>query len=79
MKLMGHLQTDRIVLPYVHVREVHYFNDACQISKIIGYVHGDIVCPVDTDGIVDSTLRTICVQLEALGLIGQIQTLVPGS
>jgi hypothetical protein len=35
------MQTDNIALPYVHVREIHEFNDACEITSILGYVHGD--------------------------------------
>lgn len=73
------LQTDRIVLPYVHVREVHYFNDACQISQIIGYVHGDIICPVDRSLLTNTLIRGVCEQLEGLGLIGSLQPLVGGS
>lgn len=37
------LQTDRLVLPAVQVREIHEFNDACEITKITGYVNGPLV------------------------------------
>jgi hypothetical protein len=29
-------RTDRIALPYCHVRELHTFNAACQIKTIVG-------------------------------------------
>lgn len=67
------------MLPYVHVREVHYFNDDCEISQIIGYVHGNIVCPVDPSELVNSVLLTICNELAGLGLIGKLQPVVDGS
>lgn len=36
------VKTDTLLLPYVHVREVHEFNDACEITSIVGYIHGDL-------------------------------------
>ncbi|KAK4499754.1 hypothetical protein PRZ48_007940 [Zasmidium cellare] len=37
------IQTDRVALPSEQVREIHEFNDACQITKITGYVHGKLL------------------------------------
>ncbi|CAK1356771.1 uncharacterized protein RHO25_009047 [Cercospora beticola] len=37
------VQTDRIALPRVDVREIHSFNEQCEITKILGYVRGPLV------------------------------------
>lgn len=38
---VDYVQTDVVALPRSQVREIHSFDDeACQISNIIGYVHG---------------------------------------
>ncbi|KAK4621922.1 hypothetical protein CLAFUW4_06591 [Fulvia fulva] len=38
------IQTDRLVLQAVHVREIHEFDEStCRISKILGYVNGSLL------------------------------------
>ncbi|KAF2207251.1 hypothetical protein CERZMDRAFT_102536 [Cercospora zeae-maydis SCOH1-5] len=37
------VQTNRIVLPRVDVREIHSFNENCEITKILGFVRGNLV------------------------------------
>ncbi|KAM3425770.1 hypothetical protein BST61_g7700 [Cercospora zeina] len=37
------VQTDRIVLPRVDVREIHAFNERCEITKILGFVRGNVI------------------------------------
>ncbi|PPJ53942.1 hypothetical protein CBER1_05824 [Cercospora berteroae] len=38
------VQTNRIALPRVDVREIHSFNEqTCQITKILGYVRGNAI------------------------------------
>ena len=60
------------MLPRVNVREVHYFNSACEITNIVGYVHGNLVCPVDLTILTDPVLLSLCTQLQDLGVIGPI-------
>ena len=43
------LQLDGIALPREHVREIHDFDlTTCQISRILGYVHGPLECPTNS-------------------------------
>ena len=64
------IQTDQIALPMTHVREVHSFDDSqCEISKIIGYVHGPLTAV--TAGL---NLTALLSELEAGGRVGQILT-----
>ncbi|EMC95532.1 hypothetical protein BAUCODRAFT_492943 [Baudoinia panamericana UAMH 10762] len=40
---VDYVQTDFVALPMSQVREIHSFDDStCQISKIVGYVHGPL-------------------------------------
>lgn len=40
---VDYIQTNRIALPRVNVREIHSIDTStCQISKIVGYVHGPL-------------------------------------
>lgn len=53
------IQTDRIALPRVQVREIHYFNEACQIAEIIGFVHGSLICPPTVS---NAVLQQLCTE-----------------
>lgn len=39
---VDYIQTDGIALQKVDVREIHSFNDNCQITGITGYIRGNI-------------------------------------
>lgn len=39
---VDYIQTDGIALQKVDVREIHSFNDDCQITGITGYIRGNI-------------------------------------
>lgn len=42
-----YIQLDHVgVLPSVNVREIHDFNADCQITNILGYVHGNLTSVV---------------------------------
>jgi hypothetical protein len=50
---VDYIQTDRLALPRVNVREVHSFDvSSCRIAKIVGYVHGPLT--LFTTGITSS-------------------------
>ena len=62
------IQTDRIALPRTHVREIHRIDTStCQISKIVGYVHGPLTAV--TAGL---NLTEIASELQAGESVAQI-------
>lgn len=66
--LTNDIKTDRIVLPRSSVREIHEFNQStCQITRITGYVHGNVICPTDSSS---SVLQAICSSLKTTAAKG---------
>ncbi|KAF2482868.1 hypothetical protein BDY17DRAFT_309974 [Neohortaea acidophila] len=59
------IQNDNIVLPSEHVREIHYFNSDCQITEILGYVNGPLICPDGASPVSNAVVEQLCAELEA--------------
>lgn len=70
-------KNDRIALPHVKVSEVHQFNSACQITKIVGTVNGNLVCPGGKSPSSNPTLIALCAAYVAAGGGSSVVPIVP--